>query len=238
MTTLATPAGSVGSVGRSDGGVPFAGRPAGAGVSALRRGLGVAVLVAQPVVLLTGQVLRPADNPSDPAAWLDSVAAQPIRWYAAQLLMAVGALLLVPALVVLCRLIRERGGIFATTGAILAGVGATMAGVAFAGEASLLTVAARPELDRPALATFLGTLLHDPKAQLPYAFPPLLVLGLLLVTIGLYRARTLPRWLPIAWLLAFVLSFAGAPTPLLTALLGIPFVVTSALLGIRSTRTA
>jgi hypothetical protein len=195
----------------------------------LRRTLAAAALVVQPVLVVAGQALRPKDS-RDGATLLRSVAADPDRWYVAQLLLAVGALAFIGVVIALVRLVPRRGGILVTVGGVLAGAAVTMAGVAFGSEAVLLTTAAGQTADRPTMARLVDRLLTDPRAQLPYDFTLPLLVGVVLLVVGLVRARTVGRRLPIFFAVAFVVSFAPA-TGVRALALGLPFVGTSWLLA-------
>lgn len=111
------------------------------------------------------------------------------------LLTAVGAFLLVPGLAAVLRLVRERGARLATIGAVLAGTGIVALG---AGDVMITLVMGGLVEKNPGLATALFEISDtEPLIGLPFALAPLFVLGMVLLGIALYRARTVPVWLAV-----------------------------------------
>ena len=111
-------------------------------------------------------------------------------------------------------LVRERGAGWATVGASLVWLGAAVYGVGIGGWASLYYFAT----DRRALAPNVGAQLfdrfnHDGAHMLAVPFGGALVvaLGSLLLAVGLLRARSVPRWVPIVGALSAVATVVLPP---------------------------
>lgn len=183
-----------------------------------RRRLSALALVGGGVGVVVGHLLTvPSDQDMKP--YLDQLAAHRTTGIVGGLLTAVGAFLVVPGLVALLRLVRDRGARFATAGAILAGAGITALG---AGDVMITLVmgdlVAKHRDTAEALYRIADT---DPLLSLPFALAPLFVLGMVLLGVGLLRARDLPWWLgalTIAGGLCVPFSTAGGPRAFLTLL--------------------
>lgn len=183
-----------------------------------RRRLTALALVGGGLGIVVGHLLTvPSDQSMKP--YLDQLAAHRTTGIVGGLLTAAGAFLVVPGLVALLRLVRERGARFATAGAVLAGVGITSLG---AGDVMLTLVMGDLVAKHRDTAEALYRIADsDPLLSLPFALAPLFVLGMVLLGVGLLRASDLPRWLgvlTIAGGLCVPFSTAGGPRAFLTLL--------------------
>ena len=194
-------------------------------MSRVRAGLVALVVVAAPVLQLTGFALHPV-LPDTTEGVVDTVARDPDLWIVTHLIAAGAAVLFVLAAPVLASLVRGRGAALATTGAVLAVLGAGALAVAFGAEAQLLPLAVDPSVGRDA-AVALAELEHDsPMAGLLMAGLPLTGVGTLLLMAGLLRSAAVPRWQPALVVLGTLASLAAAPG----AAAG-PFLLLPAVLG-------
>ncbi|MDQ1643043.1 MAG: hypothetical protein QOJ90_2394 [Actinomycetota bacterium] len=142
------------------------------------------------------------------------------------LLTAVGAFLLVPGLAAVLRLVPERGARLATIGAVLAGTGIVALG---AGDVMITLVMGSLVEKHADLATTLFKISDtEPLIGLPFALAPLFVLGMVLLGIALFRARTVPIWLAVLTIVGAVgvfFSSAGGASAFIPLLpLGIALV--------------
>lgn len=199
-----------------------------------RRGLTAIALVAAPTLVAVGDLLAGSD-PDSSQGVLTSVAASPHQFYLSRALFFAGMLLLIPGVITLLRLVPERGRRWATTGAILTGMGAAGAG---AGEFALgfvFPTAADSAIPRNAAVAALDSLQADALFAIPFMIGLFGFIGPAVIGIGIARARTLPRPLTVALIVAPVLWFVGvAGSYTLGAIGSIPLLVTYALLAIRS----
>jgi hypothetical protein len=118
---------------------------------------------------------------------------------------ALAALLLVPA----------RGGRWATIGASLVWVGAAVYGVGIGGWAAVYFSGSDPGALDPAIATRLIDHVNDDGIRMmavPFGGALLVALGSLLLAVALWRARTVPRWLPIAGALSTLVTIVIPPS--------------------------
>lgn len=183
-----------------------------------RRRLSALALVGGGAGVVVGHLLTvPSDQDMKP--YLDQLAAHRTTGIVGGLLTAVGAFLVVPGLVALLRLVRERGARFATAGALLAGVGITALG---AGDVMLtLVMGGLVEKHRDTAEALYRIADTEPLLSLPFALAPLFVLGMVLLGVGLLRARDLPTWLGMLTIvggLCVPFSTAGGPRAFLTLL--------------------
>jgi hypothetical protein len=162
-------------------------------VSRRRRRLAASSLIAAPLVLLAGELLYPPFQ-RDPAQQLALVAANLDRWYLAHLLSLIGFALLVPGLLGLTQLVGQRRAALADLGGALALLGV----LALTGLLSLdgfgVWQMAQQAADRAEMAALLDRIFTSPGVVplvvVALAFP----VGLLVLALGLYRAKVVPAW--------------------------------------------
>jgi hypothetical protein len=172
------------------------------------KALAGACLVLAPLFLVASAAFSPAIK-SDEGAQLAVIAQHPDRFYLSGALGLVSAVLLVPALLGLTQMLRERApgwGYF--------GVGLMMLG-------NLLSVGdwmsnfvqwqmAVPNADRAEMTALLTRLDETAGSALPlqisgFAF----LVGTAAVAIGLFRSRAVPAWSALGLVVGIVLNLAG-----------------------------
>ena len=165
-------------------------------------------LVLAPVFLLASSLIAPALE-SDEAAQVDVIAQHPTRWYWYTITLLVGSILLVPALLGIAALVRERaprlgdlGGGLAVLGALIA-IGDVMS--------QLMTwQMADKSADRVQMAALLERFDTAPGAGIVFTVGGLAFLvGTVLLGIGLIRGRLAPAWSAVGLALAVVVNVAG-----------------------------
>lgn len=159
------------------------------------------LLLAGPFLFDLGYTLHPS-LPENVAAALAEV--EPVRELAvvSKVMVAFGGLLLIALVLTLRqRLVPQRGRTLATIGAVLASVGLASNSLSQATHGYLLFWASDPSVD-PAAGTAILHVAHGSTdlVTLPVSFlsVPLFALGLLLFAAALWRAGTVPRWVPVA----------------------------------------
>jgi hypothetical protein len=185
----------------------------------------IAAMLVAPLLLILTELVSPIDHERDsPEQILATLGRSGGQYQASLLLMLGGMALMIPATIVLTRIARapgqrvsRLGGVFLITGMVMfcANIGAM--------GLSLTALAVLPA-DQRATAVPAVTAIMDGKGAITFIIPPLVLgvtLGSILVTIGLWRSRTLPRWACLAfvggwWLFMFgpshELRAAGALT--------------------------
>lgn len=142
---------------------------------------------------------------------------EPIRsfWWGLQVFLSTNLVICVPALALAgMLLVRQRGARWATVGGVVMWVGTALYTTGVAGLATIYYFATDPGLD-PAAGTVLLDLVGD-DGRLYAAMIPgglLVALGTVLQAVGLWRARSVPRWVPLtslAIVATFVLPASGA----------------------------
>lgn len=169
--------------------------------------LGVA-LVAAPLLILISNALTRSIYDDNQATYLANIADNGARFFAGNMIGAVGALFLAGAVLALIHLVRHRYPRYAKGAGALALMGAlTMSGVWLV--FSIIEYQLAQEANRAAMATFMS------NAEDSAAMAPLFVtwigsmLGMVLLGAALLRAGTLPRWMPALMIAGFVLTFAA-----------------------------
>ncbi|TCC56511.1 hypothetical protein E0H73_33075 [Kribbella pittospori] len=181
--------------------------PAASPVLRRRIGLVGLVLTISNLIAMPGGVLWP-----DPAAGGETYAytdIQPLRdrWWGLLVLLAVGALLGVPAQAFLTAyLVRARGAAWATAGGLMMWIGIAFQAVGVGGLAAAYYVATGVDATAgtPVMVAANDDLLHLFGPMLGGAL--LAALGTVVQVVGLWRSHAVPRWVPVL-VLFVVISF-------------------------------
>jgi hypothetical protein len=169
-----------------------------------RKGLGIA-MVAMPLIWLASGVICPPLK-SDGAAQLAVIRAHPDRWYWFTLLLLVGSVLLIPALLGVMRLLREPSPKLAVIGGWLALLGALVA-IGDVATQFVTWLMAQSGQDPVQMARLLDRVGSSAAANITYTIGgPALLVGILLLSIALFRTRVAARWVPFAFFAATVLN--------------------------------
>jgi hypothetical protein len=165
-------------------------------------------LIGAPLLTLVASIASPAIK-SDDAAQLAVIAAHPARFYAFAIFTWAGIMLFVPALLGLMQMTRDRAAGLGNAGGSLALLGALIAGGDAASELVAWQMAA-PGADRAQMVALLHRSDSALGSSLVYTVGGLAFLvGLLLLSAGLRRARAVPTWVAIALPLGAFLNIAG-----------------------------
>lgn len=173
-----------------------------------------ASLVAAPLLLLLAFAFHPDEVRTDKAEQLAIVAANSARFYWVHLIALAGLALFVPATLGLVRVLHMQSTRLAHIGAIAAFVGVPAVTISVTMAIVEWMMATQPRGDRAAMAALLARLNEDAGIVLPFFLPgTLLLVGLVLFGVGLYRTRVVPRTAavlvivgPVAWQLGFVVG--------------------------------
>lgn len=159
------------------------------------------------------------------------------RFYAGNLIGAVGLALLAATGLTVLRLVRGRGGALATAGGVLTMVAAASAAAGLFMYGAVAAVMAGDGLDRVAMGALQDELNDAPQLAPAYAvgFMGLLV-ALVLVACALLRSRVVPWWVPAA-IVASLAAFAVTGGGVVGALTMLPMVAAAAALAQRLLRT-
>jgi hypothetical protein len=175
-------------------------------VERVRRGLLTACLVLSPTLIATSFIIdrvRGIDY-DDRAALVETAAANPGLWQLHMFVGMLGFLLLVPAVFAIAEMVRRRHPALALIALVLAATSAILITGAILFEWAL---AAAAGLDVATIAEFDAAIdeLSGMIVLLPgfFAGP----IGFVLLGVGLWRARTVHQWVPVALVAASVLLF-------------------------------
>ncbi len=163
----------------------------------LRKMVAGVCLTLAPILLLASAVTSPKLH-IDGGDQLAFIAAHADRWYISQVLSLAALALLVPAVMGLIHMLRERQVMagFAGGGLTLLGI---LAAIAATGMALVFWQMAKPGLDG-AQMTALANRLTDSTGILLVVFLPtlLIAIGMMVLAFGLYRARAVPEFAALA----------------------------------------
>ena len=165
-------------------------------------------LILAPLLSLASSLVSPALK-SDEGAQLDVIAQHPNRWYWFTLLLLAGSILLVPALLGIAALVRERSPRLGNIGGGLAVLGSLIAiGDVMSQFMSWQMVAAGA--DHAQMAALLKRFDDTAGVSLVFSVGGLAVLaGTVLLTVGLIRGRLAPAWAAVGISLGAVVNVAG-----------------------------
>lgn len=165
-------------------------------------------LFAAPLLLLGSAVVSPPIV-GDEASQLAVVARDPGGYYLFTLLIFVGTALLVPVVLGLMYLMRHRAPTLGNLGGSLAFIGILIA-VGDALSQLIIWQMAAPGADQAQMAALLARVNEAPGAAVIFRIGGVsFVLGLVLLAIGLYRAKVSPVWVAAGLAAGAVLNVAG-----------------------------
>jgi hypothetical protein len=160
-----------------------------------RKMLAGACMVLAPVFLLVATVIHPASD-MDEATQVATIADNLDAWYAAHLIALVSIVLVVPAVLGLMHMLRERQVALGHVGGGLALIGL----LAFVGIVAMELVMWElvSQGDRAAAVTLLQGLNESAGILIPFAFVSFgFSIGMALLSVGLYRARAVQSWMAV-----------------------------------------
>ena len=161
-----------------------------------RKMLAGACMVVAPVFLLVAMVIHPASD-MDEATQVATIAENLDAWYAAHLIALVSIVLVVPAVLGLMHMLRERQVSLGHVGGGLAIVGL----LAFVGLVAMELVMWElvSEGDTAAAVTLLQGLNESAGILIPFAFVSFgFSIGMALLSVGVYRARAVQSWMAVS----------------------------------------
>ena len=131
-------------------------------------------------------------------------------------------------------LARQRGAVWATVGAASMWLGAGLYAVGIGNWAGMFAAATHPTvLDEPASRALVDAI--DADAARMWAAPgggaALVAIGTVLLAVGLWRAHSVPRWIPIVAAVSIVVSFLGPTSGLVGLFVEGPIAVSSIAIG-------
>ena len=200
-------------------------------VARRRAGLLLIVLVATSLMAVVGSLLWPEPAVGDWYTYRD-IAPIRERWWTLLTALSVGLVLnvLAQALAALI-LTPDRGAMWTTAGAGIMWLGTGLYAVGVGGWAAIYFFGTHPALDVESGTRLLDQVANDARlfaVAIPGAVA--VALGTIVQAVGLWRSRTLPRWVPILSL-AIVLSFVAPGNGVVGALLGVPVAVAGIAIG-------
>jgi hypothetical protein len=171
------------------------------------RAASLALLLA-PAFGLAAALVSPAITTNE-ARQLDIIAQHPARWYSSTLLLLASSILLIPALLGITRLARERAPRLGTLGGGLAVFGALIA----IGDATTQLVSwqmAATGASRTQMAALLSRLDNTTGVIVVFACGGLAALaGVLVLSVSLVRGRAAPTWAAAALAAGVTANFVG-----------------------------
>lgn len=172
-----------------------------------------ACMVLGPLFLLVAMVIHPETDTGE-AAQLTAIADNLDAWYAAHLLVLVSIVLAIPALLGLMHMLREREVALGHLGGGLGLVGL----VAFTGIVAIdgfVGWQMGAAGDRGEMVALLERLYETAGVTIPLFFMSFaFTLGMLLLALGLYRARAIQSWMAVCIAVGVLLLAFGGPAAL------------------------
>jgi hypothetical protein len=174
-----------------------------------RRTLAGLCLIAAPLALGAAELIRISVEGDAQATrdQFDQVAASPGAWQVATVLNMLGVVLFVPAVLGLLHLLHHRGAVLGHIGGGLLLIGFLGLAAHNAGYYGMLGVASAPGIDREQMVRFwqaAGGVPGNIVSLLMFLIGYLL--GMVVLGVGLFRARVVPRWTAALVILSLVVS--------------------------------
>lgn len=179
-------------------------------------------LVAGSVATIGGMALHAEGLPSE--AYVRSVESQPGQWLTSHLALGLGMALLALGITSVLRLLEGRAARTAVVGTVVAAVGAALMSLGDLAH-GVVAYALAGHLDAASSLAAQEAYFANPAIMILSMAGMFLPLGLLVLGVGLYRARIVPRWLAITVAVSpIAIQAAMASGPDMVAF-GLPFVV-------------
>jgi hypothetical protein len=172
-----------------------------------RRPLTAAALLCGSLLLVTSAALARPSGAQDAASVLDAARDQGGTFLAQALLEAGGFLLLFAGAVGATHVLRRRGVVLGNLACVLCFAG--LAGFLLVGAMSLTVYALAAGDDQAAMVSAADVVHASPAAILAFPLMLLGLVGLILLALGLRRARLVPVWVPVVAIAGVVLDFVG-----------------------------
>lgn len=204
-----------------------------------RRLLCAAALALAPVLLLVAALVE-LDVSDTAATAAGQIAGHRGRFLLGEMLFAAGVAALIPGAIALASLVRGRGAAWMTTGACMVAVGGGSMALGIWAYGVVGYVGTSSGVPRSALVALLDKGDNSPVVGLSWILGAGALLGMIVVAVGLIRARAVPLWEPILLIVAPILTFFGGGG-VLGAFLGLPLVIALVALAgevVRAERTA
>ena len=184
---------------------------------------GLAMVLA-PLLFLASAIVS-ASSDDDAAAMLAATAEHPDRFYISTVLAIAGTVLLLPAVLGLMHMLRERQAALGHLGGGLALLG-TLFLMLFSGVELMRWQMVRGGADRAEMVALLDRWMDTTGTAILYGFALALTLGLLALALGLYRARA------VHWSTAGALALGAIVLTVAFALVSVSawFIVAAAIL--------
>lgn len=170
-----------------------------------RRRFGATSLVAATVLFAAAELLYPTAG-DDPAGEIATNAAHHGQLLVAITCTLLSSLLFIPAFFTLMNPVRGRGTVLTHLGGGLALLGNGISGLALVGLQFIVYEASAPGVDHASLVPFMRHATQDPVGAPLVVGHYFFVIGIVLLAIGLYRARAGYRWASLCLLLGPVLD--------------------------------
>lgn len=171
----------------------------------------IAAMLVAPLLLILTEFVSPIDHEGDSSEEILATLGTSGGQYQASLLLMLGGMaLMIPATLGLMRMAREQrvsklGGIFLITGIVMFCTNIGAMGLSLSALGDLAA-------EERAGAVPAVTSIVEGKGALVFIIPPLalgIALGSILLTIGLWRSRTLPRWACVALVAGWLVFLLG-----------------------------
>ncbi len=147
-----------------------------------------ACMVVAPLLLLGSSIVGPTTSSTKEASILRAIGGHPDRFYLSPLLAIAGIVLLLPAVLGLMHMLRERRVAFGHVGGALALVGVMMF-MLFGGVSLVQWQMVRGGADRAQMVSLLHRFDHTAGTQVVFVLSLAFLVGIIVLAVGLYLAR-------------------------------------------------
>lgn len=188
----------------------------------LRRGVAPAALFVGSVATIGGMALHAEGLPSE--AYVRTIESQPGQWLASHLALGLGMALVALGLTGVLRLVDGQAAKTIVVGTVVAAVGAALMSLGDLAH-GVVAYALAGHLDASASFAAQEAYFAEPAIMILSMSGMLLPLGLIILGVGLFRSRLVPRWLAVVVLLSPIAIQAGMASGPRMLAFGLPFMV-------------
>ena len=194
------------------------------------RAMGYGSIAAGALIGL-GFLIHPTES-KDAVVQTAVIAANPNRWYVAHVMILCGLGCTIPALLLLMRRLSATAPRGALAWGSLAFVGLVSVIAFVTIDAVVFWVLAKPGLDVSTVERAFDDLTKSAVPQVIFGPGLLLNVGVLALTVGLYRARSIPRWIAITLAAGMVVQIVFGLTYIRAASIGTGLLIAAGFIGL------
>ena len=187
--------------------------------------------IAAGALIGLGFLIHPTES-TDAVVQTAAIAANPNRWFVAHVLILAGLGCMIPALLLLMRRFSATAPRAAVIWGSLAFVGLVSVIAFVTIDAVVFWTLAKPGLDASTVERVFDDLTKSALPQVIFGPALLLNVSVISLAVGLYRSRSIPRWISVTLVTGMVVELAFAFTYIRAAAIGAAVLIGAGFIGL------